>query len=193
MNDATPGPASDPASGSASGPASGPASRAEIAWEQQRAEAAAAYQREVDTYVDLVRSRFPRQWPRLVTDARREAAGLHRRRDTGYRPADGPGRLPTDWRNGLDADEVALLATQLRVMVAPRLLVNSARCQACGDVLVSEHRHAFRSCRCGRVSVDGGLDYARRCWAADGGPGFEELSQYESIEQVCERLIDAGW
>jgi len=56
---------------------------------------------------------------------------------------------------------------------------NKARCDCCGDVLVSEHRHDFRSCSCGNLSVDGGSAYVRRFWR-DGpwtelSEGFDEL------------------
>ena len=43
-----------------------------------------------------------------------------------------------------------------------RILHNKIRCNQCGDVIESEYRHDFKSCRCGLVSVDGGHDYLRR-------------------------------
>lgn len=39
---------------------------------------------------------------------------------------------------------------------------NSAKCLNCGDELVSFRRHDFKTCSCGRLSVDGGHSYARR-------------------------------
>lgn len=42
------------------------------------------------------------------------------------------------------------------------LTSNKAACLCCGDVIESKHRHDFVSCSCGALSVDGGLDYARR-------------------------------
>ena len=42
------------------------------------------------------------------------------------------------------------------------ILENAARCKKCGDYVRSNHRHDFRSCSCGAVSVDGGSWYARR-------------------------------
>lgn len=53
--------------------------------------------------------------------------------------------------------------------------INSARCNDCGNVLVSEHVHDFRTCSCGNLSVDGGPAYVRRLWRSDG-PGYTELS-----------------
>jgi len=55
--------------------------------------------------------------------------------------------------------------------------VNSIRCKSCGDVIVSEHVHDFKSCKCGAVFVDGGSQYARRGWPS-GNPEdhFEEVT-----------------
>lgn len=41
---------------------------------------------------------------------------------------------------------------------------NRAECPLCGELVESWHRHDFRSCGCGNVSVDGGQDYLRRLW-----------------------------
>lgn len=49
------------------------------------------------------------------------------------------------------------------------LVRNSARCLGCGDEMVSEHRHAFRTCSCGALSVDGGLDYRKRVYKREIG------------------------
>lgn len=43
-----------------------------------------------------------------------------------------------------------------------KLLRNSARCLVCEDHIVSEYGWDFRTCSCGTVSVDGGLEYRRR-------------------------------
>lgn len=42
------------------------------------------------------------------------------------------------------------------------LLRNAVQCLSCEEVIVSSHRHDFRTCKCGGVSVDGGLEYQRR-------------------------------
>ena len=53
-----------------------------------------------------------------------------------------------------------------------RIERNMARCRNCGDVIESNFRHDFVSCRCGAISVDGGQDYMRRC----GNPeDFEDV------------------
>ena len=42
------------------------------------------------------------------------------------------------------------------------IVQNAAACLACGDFIVSKHRHDFVTCTCGAVSVDGGQEYLRR-------------------------------
>ena len=45
--------------------------------------------------------------------------------------------------------------------------INGVECLICGEIIVSTHRHDFRSCRCpgeSRVCVDGGQEYRRRGW-----------------------------
>ena len=43
-----------------------------------------------------------------------------------------------------------------------KIIQNEAECRKCGDIIWSAHRHDFKSCRCGAISVDGGMDYIRR-------------------------------
>jgi hypothetical protein len=42
------------------------------------------------------------------------------------------------------------------------IVQNEVSCLACGDFIVSKHRHDFVTCTCGAVSVDGGQSYLRR-------------------------------
>lgn len=41
---------------------------------------------------------------------------------------------------------------------------NSAQCLSCGDIIESTHRHDYVTCRCGNLSLDGGLDYLRHSY-----------------------------
>ena len=41
------------------------------------------------------------------------------------------------------------------------LLKNSIICNHCKEEIESKHRHDFVTCKCGKVSVDGGKDYNR--------------------------------
>ena len=60
---------------------------------------------------------------------------------------------------------------------------NAARCNYCGDVIESTYTHDFRTCSCGRVSVDGGHDYLCRSYASSDC--YTDLS--ETVEDPMER------
>ncbi len=47
------------------------------------------------------------------------------------------------------------------------------RCTHCGDEVFSNHRHDFKSCKCKKVSIDGGFDYIKI--------SFKEADDYEQI------------
>ena len=47
------------------------------------------------------------------------------------------------------------------------LLRNAVRCHACGTVAESRSVHHMNRCQCGRVSVEGGHEYALRVCRAD--------------------------
>lgn len=42
------------------------------------------------------------------------------------------------------------------------IIVNKIKCKACGDIIESKTTHDFRTCKCGKVSVDGGKSYLKR-------------------------------
>lgn len=44
-----------------------------------------------------------------------------------------------------------------------KIIQNEAKCLLCGDIIWSAHRHDFKTCSCGAISVDGGMEYIRRC------------------------------
>ena len=54
---------------------------------------------------------------------------------------------------------------------------NAAKCGECGDEIESKYRHDFVTCKCGAISVDGGLDYLRRSFKEDAE--IIELSEYD--------------
>ncbi len=41
------------------------------------------------------------------------------------------------------------------------IISNEAECKKCGDSIFSAHRHDYKSCKCGAIAIDGGLDYQR--------------------------------
>jgi len=60
---------------------------------------------------------------------------------------------------------------------------NRALCLSCRIAIESKHVHDFVSCPCGKLSVDGGLEYAKRLYT---GPYFD-LNEYEPItaDDLC--------
>lgn len=70
------------------------------------------------------------------------------------------------------------------------LIQNRAQCLKCFQIIQSTHRHDFVSCRCGAVSVDGGLAYVRRVGHLQY---VNELSVYgpKSISKSVSRRLEA--
>lgn len=62
-----------------------------------------------------------------------------------------------------------------------RILRNSAKCLLCGEEIESRHRHDFKTCKCGNLSVDGGREYLRRSFGS-GDTGYEDTSITEPGE-----------
>ena len=58
-----------------------------------------------------------------------------------------------------------------------QIIKNAIKCKHCGDVIESIDVHDFKFCSCGRVAVDGGHSYLKRC--ADSLDDFEDLSVIE--------------
>ena len=53
------------------------------------------------------------------------------------------------------------------------IVQNQVRCHKCGDEPYSAFGHDFKSCKCGNIAVDGGMNYLRR---VGGEEGYTELS-----------------
>jgi len=51
--------------------------------------------------------------------------------------------------------------TREKRLAATSVVCTGIQCQACGEIVVSLHRHDWRSCKCGKVFIDGGRDYVR--------------------------------
>lgn len=43
------------------------------------------------------------------------------------------------------------------------IVSNKIQCKHCGEIIESTSVHNFVSCKCGKVAVDGGKDYLKRC------------------------------
>lgn len=62
-----------------------------------------------------------------------------------------------------------------------KLIRNAIRCNHCGDVIESVHRHQFVQCSCARVAVDGGLEYLKRSFT-ESINDYIELAEYEECD-----------
>ena len=69
-----------------------------------------------------------------------------------------------------------------------RIKRNAIKCNHCGEIIESTYRHDFKTCSCGRVSVDGGHDYLRRCFVERGD--YMDLSETEEIAGDPEGLSE---
>lgn len=62
-----------------------------------------------------------------------------------------------------------------------KILKNCVKCNHCGEVIESRHRHDYVRCSCGAVAVDGGKDYFRRiCKCRED---YLELSEVDSDDE----------
>lgn len=64
-----------------------------------------------------------------------------------------------------------------------KLVKNAIQCVHCRDVIESKYTHDFKSCKCGAVSVDGGLSYTKRSFR-ESPLDFIDLSEWEDIREV---------
>jgi hypothetical protein len=63
---------------------------------------------------------------------------------------------------------------------------NKIQCNFCKDIIESTFRHDFVTCSCGKVAIDGGKDYLRRCYE-NSRDEYTELSEtYEIIDHIEE-------
>lgn len=63
-----------------------------------------------------------------------------------------------------------------------KLIRNAIKCNLCGDVIESTHRHDFKRCKCGTVFIDGGLDYSRRGYK-NSRDDYIDLCEWEEEDE----------
>jgi len=66
-----------------------------------------------------------------------------------------------------------------------RLVKNCIEC-ACEkkEIICSASRHDYKTCSCGKVAVDGGLDYAKR-----SGEGYREMAEFEDVNNAAAKEV----
>jgi len=60
------------------------------------------------------------------------------------------------------------------------IISNKAKCNKCGEIVESKHRHDFVRCSCKNLAVDGGKDYLKRLYKEHG---YEDLSEVTEDEE----------
>ena len=63
-----------------------------------------------------------------------------------------------------------------------KIIRNAIQCRHCGDIIESTRRHNFVTCSCKCCSVDGGLDYLRRCFM-HSKEDYIELSETVEVDE----------
>lgn len=63
-----------------------------------------------------------------------------------------------------------------------KILVNKAQCLNCDDIIESNHVHDYKTCSCGNLSVDGGLDYLKRI--------AKDMNKWEDLSVVDDTTLE---
>lgn len=59
------------------------------------------------------------------------------------------------------------------------IISNKAKCNKCGEIIESKHRHDFVRCSCKNLAVDGGKDYLKRLFKEDDYTDLSEVTEDE--------------
>lgn len=65
------------------------------------------------------------------------------------------------------------------------VLSNKAQCRKCGEVIESKNSHDFQRCKCGAISVDGGLSYLKR--------SFKDYNDIIELSDTYDEPYEADW
>ena len=63
-----------------------------------------------------------------------------------------------------------------------RIIRNAIQCKHCGEIIESKSVHDFKTCKCGKVFVDGGHEYLRRSYTNSAEEDFIDLSETIEVE-----------
>jgi hypothetical protein len=72
-----------------------------------------------------------------------------------------------------------------------KLIQNEAKCRKCDDTIYSANRHDFKTCKCGAISVDGGLAYIRRVGRPEDIDERSIIVDEDYLEAVLQKV--AQW
>ena len=63
-----------------------------------------------------------------------------------------------------------------------KIIKNAIQCKHCGEIIESRIVHDFKTCKCGKVFVDGGHEYLRRGYTNSAEDDFIDLSETIQVE-----------
>lgn len=66
------------------------------------------------------------------------------------------------------------------------IISNQVKCTSCNDIIFSRNIHDFVTCKCGKVSTDGGMAYIRRI----GNFDLMEDMSIEMDDDLCKAICD---
>ena len=64
-----------------------------------------------------------------------------------------------------------------------KIIKNAIQCKHCGEIIESKSVHDFKTCKCGKVFVDGGHEYLRRGYTNSAEDDFIDLSETIEVEK----------
>jgi hypothetical protein len=73
------------------------------------------------------------------------------------------------------------------------IVQNQVRCHKCGDEPYSASGHDFKSCKCGNIAVDGGMNYLRRVGNGISDRSYTDLSYEISDAAIADCKEAVKW
>ena len=77
--------------------------------------------------------------------------------------------------------ELEQAQSKSRYYMDHKIVSNKAQCLKCGDIIESKSTHDFVTCKCGKLSVDGGHEYLRRVF--DQGMSDKDWKELSELKQ----------
>ena len=66
-----------------------------------------------------------------------------------------------------------------------KLTKNQWKCLYCDDIIESKHQHHFISCKCGKMSIDGGTEYIR---LVGDFSMMQDMSEYVEVWEYGDKI-----
>lgn len=97
-------------------------------------------------------------------------------------------------RNRKKSEEKPKVVTETKVGYDfdRQIVRNRIKCLSCNDIITSYHGHDYTTCSCGKVAVDGGMNYLKR--TANKSSDYQDLTIYSDapFEVIRENFHRGG-